>query len=266
MRNKILLFGLSLFIVSCSSDDSSEPTASLTDFLPLTDGNNWTYDVTTNTPEGGNGTDYLYIANDTVINGTTYKKFKTENLALGFYSNSLANNGVRKSDDQLLLTGAAAINFAEELPFAIEVNDFVIFKENATNNETLGSLTGSFQEEIEGYNVVFQYGLTSVAKADLATYTTDVATYANVKPIEIKLSLNAVVEVEFLGTTIPVTIMPQQDVVVSMQYYAENIGVVHVITDLGYELADLSQYPIEIPIPESVAIQQQEVLINYTAE
>ena len=60
--------------------------------------------------------------------------------------------------------------------------------------------------------------------------------------------------------------MPAQDVVVSTQYYAENIGVVHVVTDFEYELNDLSQYPIELPIPEASAVHQEEVLVNYSVE
>ncbi|AXG74587.1 hypothetical protein DVK85_10210 [Flavobacterium arcticum] len=265
MKNKLLLFGLSLFVLSCSSDDSSPSVESVTDFLPLSDANYWSYDVTSDA-EDGVGNDYLYIANDTVIGTITYKKFKTEDLAFGFFSNALSNNGVRKSGDELLLTGTASFNFSEELPFSIDATNLVIFKENATNNQVIGTLNGVIEEEYEGYVIAFQYELTTTAKENLDTYSINGETYANVKSMEIKLNLNAILQYDFNGIPLPITIMPQQDVVVSTQYYAENIGVVHVTTDLEYQLSDLSQYPIEVPIPESVAISQNEVLTSYSVE
>ena len=56
---------------------------------------------------------------------------KTENIANGFYSNALNNNSVRKEGDKILLTGTTGLELAEFLPINIEVNDFVLFKENA---------------------------------------------------------------------------------------------------------------------------------------
>ncbi|KAF2518706.1 hypothetical protein E0W68_08090 [Flavobacterium salilacus subsp. salilacus] len=265
MKNKLLFIGLGFFMLACSNDDGTPPVESVTEFLPLTDGNYWDYDVTSDAQEG-TGNDHLYIANDTVISSVTYKRFETENLAFGFFSSALANNGVRKSDDKLLLTGTAVFNFSEELPFSIDATDLVIFKENTTNNQVIGTLNGTIEQEYEGYTIEFQYELTTTAKDNLEVYSVNGETYANVKPIEIRLSLDAVLQYNFGGTTIPVTIMPQQDVVVSTQYYAENIGVVHVLTNFEYHLSDLSQYPIEVPIPESVAISQAEVLTNYSVE
>ena len=265
MKNKLLLFGLSLFILSCSSDDGSPATESVTDFLPLNDDNYWLYDVTSDAQQGV-GNDNLYIANDTIINNITYKKFKTQNLAYGFFSNALSNNGVRKLDDRLLLTGTATFNFSEQLPFSIDATDLVIFKESATNNQVIGTLNGTIEEEYEGYTIEFQYVLTTTAKDNMDVYTVNGETYTNVKPMEIKLNLDAVLQYNFGGVPIPITIMPQQDVVISTQYYAENIGVVHVETNFEYHLSDFSQYPIEIPIPESVAISQEEVLTDYSVE
>ncbi|OIQ15349.1 MAG: hypothetical protein BM557_11580 [Flavobacterium sp. MedPE-SWcel] len=265
MRNKLLLVGLSLFVLSCSSDDSTEPIESTSDFLPLTDANYWDYNVESSVAEG-NGSDHLYISGDVVIDSNTYKKFETENTAYGFFSNILGDNAIRKADDKILLTGSTSVDFFEDIPFSVDVADFIIFKENTTNNQVLGTLTGVFEQEYEGYPIEFNYTLTSTAKESLTAYTVDGDEYTNVKSMELKLSITAVVNVDLGGISVPVTIMPQQDVVTSTQYYAENIGVVHVSTDLGYELSDLSAYPITIPIPESADIHQEEILTTYVAE
>ena len=207
MKNKLLLLGLSLFILSCSSDDSTPPIESVTEFLPLNDGNYWLYDVTSDA-ETGTGNDHLYISNDTIIAGVTYKRFETEDLAFGFFSNALSNNGVRKSEDKLLLTGTASFNFSSDIPFSIDAANLVIFKENAANNEVVGTLSGTIEQDYEGYTIEFQYELTATAKDNMSTYSVNGQTYTNVKPMEIRLSLDAVLQYQLGPSTIPVTIMP----------------------------------------------------------
>jgi hypothetical protein len=267
MKNKLLLLGFTFLALSCSSDDSgNDNVTSTADFLPLNAGNYWVYDVESDVEEGS-GRDSLYVANDTVINGNTYKKFKTLNMPWGFYTSALANNGVRKSDDKLLLNGSAAVNFSEDLPFSVDVTDLVIFKENTSGNELLGSVSDVLSQPYdENTTLEFDYTLTSTAKENLATYTAGGTQYTNVKPIEIKLSMNVTAVVEFSGTSFPINVMPQQDIIVSTQYYAEGIGVVHVVTDFEYALSDVSQLPIDLPLPSSAAVHQEEVLDTYVAE
>lgn len=269
MKNKLLLLGFSLFMLSCSSDDSGNNNIiSTTDFLPLNAGNYWVYDVESDAA-GGSGRDSLYVANDTVINGNTYKKFKTLNMPWGFYSSALANNGVRKVEDRLVLSGSAAVNFSEELPFSLDVTDLTIFRENAANNQTLGSVSDVLSQVYdENTTLEFDYTLTSTAKENLASYTAGGVQYNNVKPVEIKLRMEVTANVEFSGTSFPVNIMPEQDIIVSTQYYAEGVGVVHVVTDFEYTLSNVSQLPIpiDLPLPSSAAVHQEEVLDVYVAE
>ncbi|GGB66121.1 hypothetical protein GCM10007424_02590 [Flavobacterium suaedae] len=266
MKNKILLLGLSVALFSCSSDDDSGNQISTGDFLPLETSNYWVYDVESDAVENGTGRDSLYIYGETQINGEAYKTFQTENPAWGFFSNALRNNNVRKSGSQLLLTGEANFDFYADLPFTASVNDLPIFNDNANNNQILGSISDQISETYEGYDLDFDYTLTSTAKESMESYTVNGVTYNNVKAVEMKLNLSVTINFNLNGMPIPVNIMPAQDVVISTQYYAENIGVVHVVTDFEYELADLSQYPIELPIPEASAVHQEEVLVNYSVE
>ncbi|MGH2664736.1 hypothetical protein [Flavobacterium sp.] len=263
MKTNCLFLLLSVFFISCSSDSSGDDSSDLpaTLYYPSNTGNFWTYDIE-GTPSGR---DSLYISNDTVINALIYKKFKTKNQPLGFYSNSLSKNGVRKSGDQLLVSGKLGLNFTDQFPLNITLSDFIAFKESAAPNEILGTTTGSFQQTVQGYPLTFDYSLTSKAIGTLASFTspnTDV--YPDVKSISVTLNLKitTIYQAPGLPISIPVTILPAQDVIISTQYYAKNIGVVHTNTDIHYQLASLPSQ-IQLPIPSSGSQNQQEFLDTY---
>lgn len=257
---------LGFFIVSCSNDDDTaggDPNnnnENPADYIPLTDGDYWVYNV-----EGGttlNGTDSLYISNDTVINGNTYKKLKTKYLPLGFYSTSLSNNGVRKTDGKLLVSGVSTSGIPE-LPIEIDLIDFIIFDNNATEGTLLSSSNGNIQQSMEGFLISIQYTLSSRAGENLDSYTApNEMVYEDVKKVEIKLNMQITVTLEELP--IPFVILPSQDVIVSTQYYADGIGMVHSLTDLEYQLSDT--FGVELPLPQTMSQHQEEVLEDYQVD
>lgn len=253
-------------MISCSEDDSNSNNTSTTDFLPLNTGNYWVYDVTNESEFSTSGRDSLYISGDMQLNGNTYKKFQTEELAWGFYSGALADNGVRKFEDKLLLTGTATLNFGVDFPLDIDVADMVILKENATNNQVLGSVANTVTQSYDGYDLDFDYILSSVAKQDMASLTVNGETYNNIKVVEIKLNLEVTAVAMISGIEVPYVVMDAQDVVVSTQYYAENIGVVKVETALNYTINDNALFTVELPIPASVSASQEEVLDVYMVQ
>lgn len=263
----LLVIAASAMAVSCSDDSSNDSNdVSASDFLPMSNGNYWVYDVSGST---FNGRDSLYISGDTLITGNTYKKFKTENLPYGFYSSALRNNGVRKNGDKLLLSGAADLGFAAQIPLAINVTDFTIFKENATAEQQLSSVSGTITQPYDGYSIVFNYTLASTAMAPEASRTVNGETYQNIRPVKTTLSLNVVAQFSLGGVTIPYAVMDEQDVVVSTQYYAENVGVIKVVTDMNYELNDLSaasQFNFQLPLPQSGSEHYEELLDMYSVD
>lgn len=270
MKFKILTV-LVLFsvLLSCSSDDGSDTTENGTEtttYFPLETGNFWTYDVTgTNVSER----DSLYIANDTVINTKTYKKVKTLSLPFGFFSNSLRNNGVRKEGSSLLLTGSAGFNLGAVFPIDLSLNDFIIFKETAGANVQLSSISGAINQDFEGYPLVLDYTMKSVALETLPTYTApDGTTYTDVKSVKttLNLKISTTVTIPNIPFPLTITIMNPQNVVSSIQYYAKNIGMIHTNTTISYELQDLSQYNVTLPIPQSGSEVQDEVLDTYQVE
>lgn len=251
-----------LFVASCSSDDNTDGgTGSI--YLPLTTGDYWVYDVTG--PQTGR--DSLYTANDTLIGNNTYKKFKTASMANGFFSGALSGNAVRQNGSRLQLTGSTGFSFAENLPISLSVTDFTFFDSVVPAGTNLGIATGAFEQPTEdGYTLSIEYMLTATSGEDLASHTVGGETYSNVKTVEMTLSLTITALIDVGGFNIPVEVLPQQNVLTSTQYYVENIGVVHVSTDITYQLTDLSSFNVELPIPSSGSEHQEEILDTYSVE
>lgn len=271
MKIKILtaLAFISL-LFSCSSDGNPIPTdysgnvGPNTTYLPTTTGNYWTYKVVSNAVTQR---DSLYVGNDTLINTKTYKKIKTLNQPIGFFSNSLHNNGLRVEGPSLLLSGTVGLNISNALPVPININlsDFIMFKENAVANDQLSSVSGVIDQTFQGYPVKLEYTMKTTAMETLANYASDNHNYIDVKKVKTTLNLKVSTTVTIPGVpiAIPVTIMNPQDVVVSYQYYAKNIGMVYDNTTISYQLQDLSTYGITLPIPQSGSQVQDEFLDTY---
>lgn len=266
MKPRLLIaFALFSVLFSCSSDDNSE-TVNETNYLPLKSGNFWTYKVIGNNVSER---DSLYVGNDTVINAKTYKKFKTLNQPFGFFSNSLRNNGLRKDGVSLLLSGSAGLNLGAVFPIDLSLNDFIIFKENASLNEQLSAVSGIIEQDFQGYPLKLEYTMTSTAMEALPSFTTQEGkNYSDVRKIKTTLNLKISTTVTIPGIPFPLTvvIMNPQNVVVSYQYYSKNIGMVYANTTISYQLQDLSQYGVTLPIPQSGSQIQDEFLDTYKAD
>lgn len=262
MKSKLfLLLGLSIFTLSCSSDDSpaddnGEPVTS----LPIVSGNYWTYEVfnheTANTPASF-ARDSVYVGNDTLINNVAYKKMKTLTIANGFFSGTLKDNGLRIDGNKMRISGS--LNFAAGLPttLAFSVSDFIILKENASIGEELSATTGSFTQDFNNIPLTFYYTLKSVADGSQNSLASNGATYSDIT--KTKVILNLKITADF---GIAVTVMPAQDVLVSTQYYSKNIGMVYNLTNINYTLSTLPA-GYQLPIPQTGSQTQEEFLDVY---
>jgi hypothetical protein len=240
-------------VFSCSSDDTSGSETKFS--TPLSTGSYWTYDVVS---EAGTTRDSLFIENDTTIGSNIYKKFKTKNnIANGFYSSSLRNNGVRESNGKLLLSGDLALASGQNLPINLDLTltDFVIFNKNASNNQALNSSpkVGTINENFNGYPLTINYSLQSYAGETLSNYSTPSGlVYSNVKITKIKL--NASIATLISGILIPV--LANQEVLVSTQYIADGIGVVYTNTITSYNLNTLAASELDIPASNSQILEE----------
>ena len=263
MKKSILFTFLlvSSIFISCSNEDESGNS----NFnIPLVDGNYWTYDVDS---EGTFTRDSLYIFGDIVTSGKTYKKFQTkDDVATGFYSSSLRNNGVRKSGSKLLMTGNLSLASGQDLPINLDLSltDFVIFNSNASNGQSLNSspVTGTIEQTYQDYPITINYSLQSYGGESLSTFTSpngDI--YDTVKATKIKLNVT-VTTVQTIGSiTIPITILAPQDLIISTIYTAENIGVVYVNTNTNYSInSDIAD---QFEIPATGSQNQKEYLDLY---
>lgn len=260
---KFLPFLIIGVITSCSSDsdDNSSSSPSTPFSLSLENGNYWVYDINTAT---GTTRDSLYIANDTVIGANTYKKFKTKDIPTGFYSTSLNNNGVRKSNSKLLLSGTLEVGANQGLPsdITIDLSDFIIFDASANEGNNLDTFSSSFQETIGGFPLTINYTLKSKAGESYSEYTTNGSTYNNVKSTVI--TLNLTVSTTFPGLPTPIIVLNNQEVLNSKQYVAENVGVVNTSTVFSYEIDPA--IATQIGIPSSTTQNQEEFLDTYNVE
>jgi hypothetical protein len=272
MKTKLTYLFLSLVtltLASCSNssetglvdDGSSIPTT----FFPNHSGNYWTYDVISN---GTSTRDSLYISGDTLINSKTFKKLKTLITPNGFHSTIVRNNGVRIDGSSLKMSGVFSIPTFVGNPYNINLDDYTIFKQNSSQGDLLSSLSGTFNQTIQGYPLTFDYTLKTVSDGDLATYSANdngvISNYTNLKKAKIILNLKITtvqsITVGGVATPVTVTVMSDQDVITSNSYYVENKGVVYTNTVINYQLADLSQFNVTLPFPPSGTQTQEEFL------
>lgn len=259
---KLPIYALFAFVVlaSCSSNDENS-TGSETNYLPLNADSFWVYDV--NLDAQMLGRDSLYVNGETTINSNIYKNLKTKDTPNGFYTSALNNNNIRKDGDQLLLTGTTGLALTQVLPVNINVSDFVIFKENSSNNTQLDALDGTLQQDLQGFPLKIDYKLTSKFKESLASFSVPgKETYNNVKVMTItaNLKVSTIYTVPVLNTPVTIAILDSQDVIVSTQYYAEGVGMIYAKTDVNFQVNDFSQFNIELPIPQQGSSTIEEFL------
>lgn len=259
------IFTIILGFSSCSSDDSGSSSGTPTTFLPLTNENYWIYDIENdNAGTITTSSDHLYVNGDISFSGITYKKMETEAIPNGFYSSTLRNNGLRVDGSSVKLSGTASYDLGIGTPINLEINDFIILKENASINEQLSTKNGNFSQTISGYDLDFTYVLKSSNVSEFATFTspngdiyTDVIKSKVV--LNLKITTTQVLVVGFPPVTI--TILAPQDVLTSYQYYSKGIGMVYTDTNINYEL---ESFPgITLPIPSTGSQSQEEFLDTY---
>jgi hypothetical protein len=261
----VLVFLFLSCFISCSSDDSNgtDNGDNTDDFvLTMNDGSFWTYNIES---QDNNTRDSIYISNDTMINGRTYKKFKVENdIATGFYSSSLRNNGVRFLDGKLLLSGDLSLAGGADLglDFDVTLVDFVIFNRNASSGQLLSTKFGIIEEDFDGTPVTINYSLKSFGGETFNAFSSPNGdSYENVKSVAIILNISVTTVQEIFGFPVVITVLAPQDVIVSTQYIASGIGVVHTNTDTSYSIN--TTIADQFGIPATGSQNQKEYLDEY---
>ncbi|WP_291116202.1 hypothetical protein [Flavobacterium sp. UBA6135] len=263
-KHFLLLFIVAAFITSCSSDDSSNSTDNSFVYLPLTSGSNWDYEITTaNQPSIF---DDLYVGDEIVLNGKTYKQMKNIEIPTGLYCSILRDNALRNEGSKTFFTGDLSLNLGINLPIDLAVEDFLMLDHSAPSNQVLGSQSGIIQQNFEGVPLTITYTFKVTAQENLPNYVTpNNVTYSDVKKVKMTLALQLVTVQSIPGTTvtIPITILNTQDVVTATQFYAKGIGMVYANDVISYNLA-IDPATFNLDIPQSGSQIVTETLTTYT--
>jgi hypothetical protein len=276
MKIKFILASLFIVILCTSCSNSTEEVVDTSDnittsYMALGTNDYWNYTVSST--YNGNVTpskDTLHVGNDVLLNAITYKKMLSEGVdpvgsATGFYSSMLNNNGLRIDGSKLRLSGTVTLPTLVTDPITLNLNDFIIFKENASSGTQLSSVSGSFTQTIQTYPLTFDYTFKSVADGSLSTFVSNGHTYVDVKKTKLILNLTVTYPTTLGGIPTTLTVLPSQDVIVSTQYYSKNIGEVYTDTTIQYSMNPAVVSALNLPstIPTSGTMNQEEFLVNY---
>ncbi|HUH50499.1 MAG TPA: hypothetical protein VLZ11_00165 [Flavobacterium sp.] len=265
MKTKFLFLFLALGFLSCSSDDSgSTPIIPVGDnaYFPQDQGNYWVYDVMSEQAPASR--DSLYINAAIEENGYTYYSYATENnMPLGFYSRIMTSGKSRNSGSRVLISGTmnAGDIFGGNLgELEVNFNNFLFFDASATSGKPLDSKSDSFNFLYNDIDFKIDYILSTTAGQSFPTHTIGDVVYENIKTTTLSLKAKITATVNLFGVEIPYVIMNQQDIILSTQYYAKNVGVIFVDTKIEYHLNELPIPDVELPVPQDFESSSSETL------
>lgn len=273
LHKLLLVFFVGALSIACSSDDNADiggnndgPIIPQLGYFPQNVGNSWTYDIQS---EDFSEQDHLYVSGETTQNGVTYKTFATDNTPTGFYTSLLTTGKLSSDNSKILYSGT--INIGEILGgiegLSFDLTNFVILDNNASLGNLLSSQSGEFYQDLGEYGLNVEYTLASTSSGDLETLTLENGTTHNdIKIVNLSFSLKIDAIFTFMGVQIPYTILSTQEVVSSTQYYAYNIGMIFAETQIQYQLEEIPNVGIEIPVPENYQYNLKEILTNFSLE
>lgn len=268
MKTKFLYLFLALGFLGCSSDDSgSSPIIPEGDnaYFPQNEANYWVYDVISEQAPASR--DSLYINGTVEENGYTFHTFATQNnLPLGFYSRVMTSGKSRNSGSKVLISGLMNVGeiFGGNLgELDVNFDNFIFFDASAPTGKLLDSKSDSFNFLYNDIDFKIDYILSTTAGQSLPTHTIGDVVYENIKTTTVSLKAKITATVSLFGIDIPYVIMDQQDIIVSTQYYAKNVGVIFVDTTIKYHLNELPSSDIEIPVPQDFETNSSETLDLY---
>lgn len=263
MKNITYLL-LALFIISCSnSDDDGEgiPVEETFNYFPLTASTYWTY---INESDQGTTRDSLYVSGIEELNGLSYTVLNAEQPVTGFMTSLLSESLVRATETILILNGELGAPPVDGFPeITIPLNDIVLYDTQASNGTLLSEFSGEIEQDVDGIPIIIGFTISSVQGETLENGYGDFSN-VNVLTSKIIVNLSITAAIEILpGTVISIPILQPQDVVVTTNYFADEIGLINSDTLIEYELEDLSALGIELPFPSEDSRTATQDIDNY---
>ncbi|PZD76465.1 hypothetical protein [Mesonia sp. K7] len=261
--NFLSLIFACLLVVGCSSDDTNSGETNNANYMPLTDGNSWTYSNTRTVnddpqPRSVNQQETL-TANSSGQNQFTFTSNQPEDNQ-GLFTGVLSKGSLSKSGTKLLYTGTYTVNM-QDLgfdPVDIDLENVVIFDANAGNNETLTTESGTINQtvDVQGQNIPFtiNYTIATTQQEILNTYDVAGTIYDDV--LVSALDVHLEVKADFGIASFDV--LAEQNVLKSINYFGSDVGMIYSTNAINYEFEDLTAYglmyiePIEIQSTQSI--------------
>lgn len=278
---KYLLLLLSIGFFACSSDDDSssngnggqEPNQK--NYFPLVEGNEWDYANMVSSSEDGNNetTEKLSVEEELQTeSGSRFRLSSTSDDANFSITGILSNGIIYKENSKLLLTGGFDLDLEdiEAFPdFGIDFEDLVIFDADAN----LGSIIFNDERDVtlpEFNNITLSIDIQiqSTSLGSMDSMEVDGTTYEDVISSSFVVTIEGTASVVVPPIPFPISlnIIEKQDFVSSVNFFANEVGLIQSETDINLEFADFGdQLPVELP-DISASILQQLTTFNVTLE
>lgn len=262
LSKALLFFCISLAITSCKKDDSTDDTSGNdANYFPVTSGSNWTYNIDTDGQDSQE--DALYVEGTEQSDGETYTNIDSEAEPFGFVTSMLVNNIVRVTNGQLLVKGQVGAPIDGFPNIMIELDNFILYDANASNGDQLSSITGAFEQEIEGIPLEFEYEFQTTKLPNTSAVAFNGFEFDDVLNTEFTLTLSVTAQIEVGGFIIPFPILGEQDVITGEASFAADTGYILSESTVDYELEDLSGLGIDLPFPSEATTLTTETMTAY---
>ncbi|MDG1715474.1 hypothetical protein [Lacinutrix sp.] len=281
LKHIILPLIAMLFIVSCSEDNNDSNTNNNNNnggniiegnYFPSTVNNYWKYDVTSTdntTNQNIVSLDSLYVVAETV---TTAMLDVNDGLAAnGPIIGLLASGTLTKSDTTLAVDGALELpaEITDLIDFDIALNNFILYNIEANNNTQLASNSNSITQDFNGFPLTIAYQLKSTALGHSENLNLNGTSFSNVVSSKMTLNLSVSTTITVAGISFPLSILNAQDILVSTNYYVEDIGLVQADSNTNYQISAtaitaLEAAGVNLPIPASGSTSVLQALADYS--
>lgn len=279
LKHIVLAFITMLFIVSCSEDNNENNTNNTTgintiegSYFPSSLDNYWKYDVTSTdntTNQNIVSLDSLYVINETAT--TAILDINDGLPANGPITGLLASGTLTKSDTTLAVDGALELpaEITDLIDFEIALNNFVLYNIEANNNTQLASNSNSITQDFNGFPLTIAYQLSSTALGYSENLELNGTLFSNVVSSKMTLNLSVSTTITVAGISFPLSILDAQDILVSTNYYVEDIGLVQADSNTNYQISAtaitaLEAAGVNLPIPASGSTSVLQTLADYS--
>lgn len=264
MKNIYLLLFATLTLIACSENsDNDNNSETQLNYFPLVANSYWTYK---NATPQENTTDSLYVAGTTVINGNTYTELDAQAPIDAFMTQVLANGALRTENSKLFITGEVGGPPVDGFPeITIPLEDVILYNTQQANGMVLSQIMGEISQDIQGYPITINYTVTTKQGESLSAYTVSGNSFTDVITSKIIINLNITLTIEVNGINLDVPLLnpESQDVITATNYYAKDVGLIDSTVLVEYTLLDLSQYGIDLPIPQEDSQTSTQKIESY---